>query len=52
MALKEGKLYYSISEVSKHFNVAASLLRYGKQSSVLSTPKGTPRVRGFIRVKT
>jgi DNA-binding transcriptional MerR regulator len=28
MALKEGKLYYSISEVSKHFDVAASLLRY------------------------
>lgn len=28
MALKEGKLYYTISEVSAHFDVAPSLLRY------------------------
>jgi DNA-binding transcriptional MerR regulator len=28
MALKEGKLFYSISEVSQHFDVTASLLRY------------------------
>ena len=28
MSLKEGKLYYSISELSKHFDVAPSLLRY------------------------
>lgn len=28
MSLQEGKLYYSISEVSQHFDVAPSLLRY------------------------
>ncbi|PCJ64074.1 MAG: transcriptional regulator [Bacteroidetes bacterium] len=39
MALKEGKLYYSISEVSKHFNVAASLLRYWESEFSTINPK-------------
>lgn len=39
MALKEGKLYYQISEVSKHFNVAASLLRYWETEFNTLKPK-------------
>lgn len=39
MALKEGKLYYQISEVSTHFNVAASLLRYWETEFNTLKPK-------------
>ncbi len=39
MALKEGKLYHSISEVSKHFDVAASLLRYWETEFSTIQPK-------------
>jgi DNA-binding transcriptional MerR regulator len=38
--LKEGKLYYSISEVAKHFNVNASLLRFWeKEFDFILKPK-------------
>jgi len=39
MALKPGKFYYSISEVSKHFDVAASLLRYWESEFPSINPK-------------
>lgn len=39
MSLKPGKFYYSISEVSKHFDVAASLLRYWEAEFPSITPK-------------
>jgi len=44
MSLKEGKLYYSISEVSKHFDVAPSLLRYWENE--FSTIKPTRNSKG------
>ena len=38
--LKEGKLYYSISEVAEHFNVNASLLRFWeKEFDFILKPK-------------
>ncbi|MDB4107636.1 MerR family transcriptional regulator [Bacteroidia bacterium] len=39
MALVEGKLYHSISEVSAHFNVATSLLRYWESEFSTINPK-------------
>jgi len=47
MALKEGKLYYSISEVSKHFDVAASLLRYWETEFNNIKPKRNTRGKRF-----
>mgnify|MGYP000996357757 CR=1 FL=1 len=44
MSLKEGKLYYSITEVSKHFEVAPSLLRYWE--SEFPTIKPTRNSKG------
>ncbi len=44
MGLKEGKLYYSITEVSKHFEVAPSLLRYWE--SEFPTIKPTRNSKG------
>lgn len=47
MALKEGKLYYSISEVSKHFDVATSLLRYWETEFNTIKPKRNARGKRF-----
>ena len=49
MALKEGKLYYSISEVSSHFNVAPSLLRYWETEFKEITPKRNARGTRFYK---
>jgi|TARA_B110000971_G_scaffold25290_1_gene22758 DNA-binding transcriptional MerR regulator len=51
MALKEGKLYYSISEVSKHFNVAASLLRYWETEFSTLNPKRNSKGTRFYTSK-
>lgn len=47
MALVEGKLYYSISEVSKHFEVATSLLRYWETEFSTINPKRNARGKRF-----
>lgn len=47
MALKEGKLYYSISEVAKHFDVASSLLRYWETEFSTIKPKRNARGKRF-----
>jgi DNA-binding transcriptional MerR regulator len=44
MGLKEGKLYYSISELAKHFDIAPSLLRYWE--SEFPTIKPTRNAKG------
>jgi len=51
MGLKQGKLYYSISEVSKHFNVAASLLRYWETEFNTIKPKRNGRGTRFYTTK-
>jgi len=51
MALKEGKLYYSISEVSKHFDVAASLLRYWESEFSSINPKRNTKGTRFYTSK-
>ncbi len=51
MALKEGKLYYSISEVSKHFDVATSLLRYWEAEFKTLKPKRNARGTRFYTTK-
>lgn len=51
MALKEGKLYYSISEVAKHFDVAASLLRYWESEFNSINPKRNSKGTRFYRSK-
>ncbi len=47
MALKEGKLYYSISEVAQHFDVASSLLRYWETEFQALQPKRNGRGKRF-----
>ncbi|MDB4173433.1 MerR family transcriptional regulator [Bacteroidia bacterium] len=47
MALKEGKLYYSISEVASHFDVAPSLLRYWETEFKTLKPKRNARGKRF-----
>lgn len=51
MALKEGKLYYSISEVSKHFEVAPSLLRYWESEFNTIKPKRNTKGTRFYTKK-
>jgi DNA-binding transcriptional MerR regulator len=51
MALKEGKLYYQISEVSTHFNVAASLLRYWETEFNTLKPKRNSKGKRFYTNK-
>jgi DNA-binding transcriptional MerR regulator len=51
MALREGKLYYSISEVSKHFDVAASLLRYWESEFSSINPKRNAKGTRFYTSK-
>ncbi|HAY89306.1 MAG TPA: MerR family transcriptional regulator [Bacteroidetes bacterium] len=51
MALKEGKLYYSISEVSKHFEVAPSLLRYWETEFNTLKPKRNTKGTRFYTTK-
>ena len=47
MPLKPGKLYYSITEVSKHFDVATSLLRYWESEFSTIAPKRNARGTRF-----
>jgi DNA-binding transcriptional MerR regulator len=47
MALTQGKLYYSISEVSKHLEVATSLLRYWETEFITINPKRNARGKRF-----
>ncbi len=47
MTLAQGKLYYSISEVSKHLEVAASLLRYWETEFSAINPKRNARGKRF-----
>jgi len=51
MALKEGKLYYSISEVSNHFEVAPSLLRYWETEFNTLKPKRNTKGTRFYTTK-
>jgi DNA-binding transcriptional MerR regulator len=51
MALKEGKLYYSISEISKHFGVAPSLLRYWETEFNTLKPKRNIKGTRFYTTK-
>ena len=51
MALKEGKLYYSISEVSKHFEVAPSLLRYWESEFKTIKPRRNTKGTRFYTKK-
>ncbi len=51
MSLTPGKLYYSISEVSKHFDVAASLLRYWESEFSTIKPKRNSRGTRFYTQK-
>jgi|TARA_B110000902_G_scaffold106442_1_gene125862 DNA-binding transcriptional MerR regulator len=47
MTLIQGKLYYSISEVSKHLDVASSLLRYWETEFNTINPKRNARGKRF-----
>lgn len=47
MALQEGKLYYSISEVAQHVDVATSLLRYWETEFQTLQPKRNGRGKRF-----
>ena len=47
MTLIQGKLYYSISEVSKHLDVASSLLRYWETEFNTISPKRNARGKRF-----
>lgn len=51
MTLKEGKLYYSISEVSNHFEVAPSLLRYWETEFNTLKPKRNTKGTRFYTTK-
>jgi DNA-binding transcriptional MerR regulator len=51
MALKPGKLYYSISEVSNHLDVAPSLLRYWESEFPSIKPKRNGRGTRFYTLK-
>jgi DNA-binding transcriptional MerR regulator len=51
MALKEGKLFYSISEVSAHFDVTASLLRYWESEFLSIKPRRNPKGTRFYSSK-
>ncbi len=51
MPLKPGKLYYSITEVSKHFDVATSLLRYWESEFSTIAPKRNARGTRFYTSK-
>ena len=51
MALKPGKLYYSISEVSNHLDVAPSLLRYWESEFPSIKPKRNGRGTRFYTSK-
>ncbi len=51
MALKECKLYYCISEVSKHFEVAPSLLRYWETEFNTLKPKRNTKGTRFYTTK-
>jgi DNA-binding transcriptional MerR regulator len=47
MPLLQSKLYYSISEVSKHLNVATSLLRYWETEFNTINPKRNAKGKRF-----
>ncbi|MGB0849711.1 MAG: MerR family transcriptional regulator [Bacteroidia bacterium] len=51
MALKPNKLYYSISEVSDHFGVAPSLLRYWEGEFSSLRPKRNKKGTRFYAQK-
>lgn len=51
MALKPGKLYYSITEVSEHLDVAPSLLRYWENEFPSIKPKRNSRGTRFYTTK-
>ncbi|MBT8327888.1 MAG: MerR family transcriptional regulator [Bacteroidia bacterium] len=51
MALTPGKLYHSISEVSDHFNVAPSLLRYWESEFSTIKPKRNAKGTRFYTEK-
>lgn len=51
MALKEGKLFYGISEVSAHFDVTASLLRYWESEFPSIKPRRNPNGTRFYSSK-
>lgn len=51
MSLTPGKLYYSISELSDHFEVAPSLLRYWENEFPSIRPKRNPKGTRFYTIK-
>ena len=51
MALKEGKLFYGISEVSAHFDVTASLLCYWESEFPSIKPRRNPKGTRFYSSK-
>jgi DNA-binding transcriptional MerR regulator len=51
MSLKPGKLYYTISEVSTHFDVAPSLLRYWESEFSTIKPKRNAKGTRFYTAK-
>lgn len=51
MALKLGKLYYSITEVSEHLDVAPSLLRYWENEFPSIKPKRNSRGTRFYTTR-
>ncbi len=51
MSLTPGKLYHSISEVSNHFNVAPSLLRYWESEFSTIKPKRNAKGTRFYTEK-
>lgn len=51
MSLTPGKLYHSISEVSGHFNVAPSLLRYWESEFSTIKPKRNAKGTRFYTEK-
>lgn len=51
MSLTAGKLYHSISEVSNHFNVASSLLRYWESEFSTIKPKRNAKGTRFYSEK-
>ncbi len=51
MSLKPGKLYYSISEVSEHYDVAPSLLRYWESEFSSIKPKRNAKGTRYYSTK-
>ena len=51
MSLRSGKLYYSISEVSEHFDVAPSLLRYWESEFSTIKPRRNTKGTRFYTAK-